>query len=61
MSELNRLIKCQPQYELFAWLAKMVTGSGNYIVQPGEMIKNFMGTHLKYHLQEHESFREMHA
>lgn len=26
MSELNRMIKCQPQHEVFAWLSKMITG-----------------------------------
>lgn len=31
MSELNRMIKCQSQHELFAWLSKMITGSGNFI------------------------------
>lgn len=31
MSELNRMIKCQSQHELYAWLSKMITGTGNFI------------------------------
>jgi len=37
-SELNRLIRCQPQHEVYAWLAKMITGSGNFVVQQGDMV-----------------------
>jgi len=31
MSELNRMIKCQSQHELFGWLSKMVSGTGNFV------------------------------
>ncbi len=44
---------------MYAWLSKMVTGTGNFIAQQGDLFKNFMGSHLKYHLAEHESFREI--
>jgi len=59
MSELNRMIKCQSQHELFAWLSKMITGSGNFIAQQGELIEKYLGEHMKYHLDEHDSFREI--
>jgi hypothetical protein len=44
---------------MYAWLSKMITGSGNFIAQQGELFKSFLGSHLKYHLIEHESFREI--
>lgn len=53
------MIKCQPQYEVYAWLSKMVTGQGNYIAESGELLQKYIGEHLKYHLDEHESFREI--
>jgi len=31
LSELNRMIKCQSQHELFAWLSKLATGTGNFV------------------------------
>lgn len=59
MSELNRMIKCAPQHELYAWMSKMVTGTGNFIAQQGELIEKYLGEGLKYHFDEHESFREL--
>jgi hypothetical protein len=37
----------------------MITGSGNYIAQQGELIEKFLAEHMKYHLHEHETFREI--
>jgi hypothetical protein len=37
----------------------MITGTGNFIAQQGELFKSFLGSHMKYHLLEHESFREI--
>jgi hypothetical protein len=31
LSELNRLVKCQTQHELYSWLSKLATGTGNFI------------------------------
>ena len=31
LSELNRMTRCQDQHEMYAWLSKMITGSGNFI------------------------------
>ena len=59
LSELNRMTRCQDQHEMYAWLSKMITGSGNFIAQQGELFKQFLGSHMKYHLLEHESFREV--
>ena len=44
---------------MYAWLSKMITGTGNFIAQQGELFKQFLGSHMKYHLLEHESFREI--
>lgn len=44
---------------MYAWLSKMITGSGNFIAQQGELFKKFLGSHMKYHLLEHDSFREI--
>jgi hypothetical protein len=44
---------------MYAWLSKMITGTGNFIAQQGELFKTFLGSHMKYHLLEHESFREI--
>ena len=54
------MIKCERNHEIFAWLSKMITGSGNHFANVGELIKIYLGSHLKYHLSEHESFRELH-
>lgn len=35
LSELNRMIKCTSQHELFAWLSKLTTGTGNFVYQTG--------------------------
>lgn len=59
LSELNRMTRCQDQHEMYAWLSKMITGTGNFIAQQGELFKSFLGSHMKYHLLEHESFREV--
>jgi len=59
LSELNRMTRCTDQHEMYAWLSKMITGSGNFIAQQGELFKKFLGSDLKYHLIQHDSFREV--
>ena len=59
LSELNRMTRCSDQHEIYAWLSKMMTGTGNFVAQQGELFKNCLGSHLKYHMSEHESFREI--
>lgn len=46
---------------MYAWLSKMTTGTGNFIAQQGQLFKDFLGSHMKYHWSEHESFREVHT
>ena len=59
LGEVNRMIKVDRLYELYAWLSKMSTGTGNHIANLGDLIKVYLGGHLKYHMSEHESFREL--
>jgi hypothetical protein len=39
----------------------MVTGQGNYVAETGELISKYVGDHMKYHLDEHDSFRELYV
>ena len=60
LSELNRMIKCQPQHELFAWLSKLATGTGNFVYQTGQLVQDFLGEdYMRPHLEEPESFKEL--
>lgn len=59
LGELNRMIKVDRMHELYAWLSKMVTGTGNHVAYQGELVQKYLGSHLKYHMSEHESFREI--
>ena len=59
LGELNRMIKVDRMHELYAWLSKMVTGTGNHVAYQGELVLKYLGSHLKYHMSEHESFREL--
>ena len=53
------MIRVDRLHELYAWLSKMSTGTGNHIANLGDLFKVYLGTHLKYHMAEHESFREL--
>ncbi len=35
LSELNKMIKCKGQEELFQGLSKMATGTGNFVASTG--------------------------
>ena len=59
MSDLNKLLKCDNQTELYAWLSRMVAGNGTYIAQQGEMIEKSFGNYMKYHLKEPDAFKEI--
>jgi len=59
LGELNRMVKCEQQHELFSMLSKSITGTGNYVAKQGELFKNYLGSQLKPNLAEHESYREL--
>ena len=40
-------------------LKDMVIGTGSFIAQQGSLYKNFMGSHMKYHFIEHDTYREI--
>lgn len=37
----------------------MMTGTGNHIANLGDLLKVYLGSHLKFHMHEHSSFREL--
>ena len=61
LGNVNYMIRVDRLHELYAWLSKMSTGTGNHIANLGDLFKVYLGTHLKYHMAEHESFRELHT
>ena len=61
LGNVNYMIRVDRLHELYAWLSKMSTGTGNHIANLGDLFKVYLGSHLKYHMAEHESFRELQA
>ena len=61
LGNVNYMIRVDRLHELYAWLSKMCTGTGNHIANLGDLFKVYLGSHLKYHMAEHESFRELHT
>ena len=53
------MIKCDRMSELYGWLSRMLTGTGQHVTNTSELIKLYCGNHLKYHMQEHEAMREL--
>jgi len=49
LSELNRMIKVERLHELYAWLSKIMTATGNHVANVGDLVKVYLGSHLKYH------------
>lgn len=47
ITELNRITGCTDQQELYAWMSKMMAGTGNFVAQQGELFQKFLGSHLK--------------
>ena len=37
----------------------MITGTGTFIAQQGELFKKYLGSDMKYHLLEHDTYREL--
>ena len=61
LANVDYRIRVDRTHELYAWLSKMSTGTGNHIANLGDLFKVYLGSHLKYHMMEHESFRELHG
>jgi hypothetical protein len=53
------MVKSDRLTELYSWLSKMLNGSGSHLQHTGELIKLYCGSHLKYHLLEGETLKEL--
>ena len=53
------MIRVDKLNELYSWLGKMSNDTAANIANSGEVFHAYLGNHLKYHLAEHESFREL--
>lgn len=54
------MIKCSSQHELFLWLSKMATGTGNFVASTGQLIGDYLGEdYMRMHFEEAESFKEI--
>lgn len=61
LGKINYMIRVDRLHELYAWLSKMATGTGNHVANLGDLFKVYLGSYMKYHMNEHESFRELHV
>ena len=52
-------IQCTPQALVYENLSKVMTSTGVYIKQLGDMFKSSFSQHLKYNLQEATTFRDL--
>lgn len=59
MSQLQVKIQCTPQALVHEHLSKVMTSTGVYIKQLGDMFKTSFSQHLKYNLHEAGSFRDL--
>ena len=55
------MIKVDRLHELYSSLSSISTGTAKHVENLGDLFKVYLGSHLKYHLAEHESFRELHS
>ena len=39
----------------------MITGSGNFIAEQGILVKKYLADHMTYHLDEYESYKDLHV
>lgn len=53
------MTRCTEQQEVYSWLGKNIGQSASFILQQGELYKQFLGSGLKYQKFEHESYREL--
>ena len=59
ISKVNQMVKLQQSTDLFASLSKIISGTGTYLSNTGELTKLYCGSHLKYHRAETDSIREV--
>ena len=61
LSHVNHMIRVDRLNDLYSWLSKMSTGTGNHVATLGDSFNLYLGGHLKYHCGENDTFRELHA
>ena len=61
MSQLQVKIQCTPQALVYDHLSKVMTSTGVYIKQLGDMFRGSFAQHLKYNLNEAGTFRDLFA
>ena len=59
ISQVNKMAKLGEAEDLFMSLSKIMTGTGENICTTGDLINQYCGSHLKYHILEVESLREV--
>lgn len=59
MSEHQRRIQCTTQAVAFEQIAKVMTSSGIYVKNLGEIIRKNLADHMKYNLHEGDTFRDL--
>jgi len=54
------MIKCAEQAELFNWLSKVVTGTGNFVYSTGQLVNDYLGEdYMRMHHEEADSLKEL--
>ena len=59
LSDLQKTIKCEKSEQQFKDLSKTMAATSQHFTESGELIKLYCSSHLKYHLDETESYKEM--
>ena len=45
LGNVNYMIRCDRLHELYAWLSKMSTGTGNHLANLGDLFNVYLGSH----------------
>ena len=59
MCELQKRVQCPSQAQTFEHLSKVMSSTGVYVKNLGEMMKRNFADHMKYNMQEGDSFRDL--
>lgn len=59
LSELQKIIKEDRLQKIFKELSKTVFETSRHFIESGELTKLYCSSHLKYHLQETESYQDI--
>jgi phage-related minor tail protein len=59
MCELQKRVQCPSQAQAFEHLSRVMSSTGIYVKNLGELMKKYFADHLKFNLNEGDSFREM--